>query len=195
MAGLFLSLLHPPGSSPSPCEGWPTSEGTPRFPEVEGSSGGKDRDSVACHWGQGKVRRGGSPSWESRHGPGFPALVAALGSGISLLPLEPLQATLATGTLRLRSALTRFPFPWQLLGSEGVRSWGRGRFCSWPIGELCPAFEVLLVSVPNCLYPGLGHGPFCPQTSVFPSSEWAQNSLIHPVLQRAQREHRKAGAP
>lgn len=161
MVGLFLSFLHPPGSSSLPSEGWPAAEVRETL-EVPRSWGFLWREgqgqSTACRLGQGKAQRGGLPC---RHPPrgadtdwGSLALVAAWDSGTSLLPLERLQVALATGTLRLRlrSACSRFPFPWQLQG----RAWlgtGAGQVLQLLESGAASGFEVHLIRVPAVSLP------------------------------------------
>lgn len=86
--------------------------------------------------------RGADTDWGSL------ALVAAWDSGTSLLPLERLQVALATGTLRLRlrSACSRFPFPWQLQD----RAWlgtGAGQVLQLLESGAASGFEVHLTRV------------------------------------------------
>lgn len=89
-----------------------------------------------------------------RHELGSLVLVAAWDSGTSLLPLERLQVALATGTLRLclRSACSRFPFPWQLQG----RAWlgtGAGQVLQLLKSGAASGFEVHLARVPALSLP------------------------------------------
>lgn len=165
MVGLFLSFLHPRESSSWASKGWPTAEvgGTPPrgFQRLgvplEGRTGMEDSLSLRAGRSLAGLVTPLPPSGSKGSDWGSLALVAASGSGTPLLPLERLQVALATGTLCLRSAYLRFPFPWQLQG-RAPEELGAGQVLQqWE--ELRPGFPGPAWPRPPGSAWNLGHGP------------------------------------
>lgn len=163
MVGLFPSFLHPRESSSLASKSWPTAEvgETPprRFQRLgvplEGGIGTEDSLSLRAGRDLAGLVTLPPPSGSAGSDWGSLTLVAASGSGTPFLPLERLQVALATGTLLVRSAYLRFPFPWQLQG-RAREEIGAGQVLP-PIGweELRPALQVplgrVLLPLPGAL--------------------------------------------
>lgn len=186
MAGLFLSFLHPPGSSSLPSEGWPTAEvretlEIPRSWEFLWREG--QGQSTACRLGQGKARRGGLPC---RHPPGaqtrtgFPRSGCCVGLWNLTSPIRaaPGGPSNRDSTPTPAQCMLAFPVSVATARQGVVRNGGGAGSTAARIGA-ASVFEVHLARVPALSLPRvLGTGlPDSRQTLVFPPQSRRRNTL------------------